>query len=144
MFKRILVTIIVVSVLVVGGLMISKSLKSSATAGQNQYRIATVASGLVKKTVSATGVLTPWATVDIKSRAGGRVLSYGPDLYNEDDKKHSHPLEEGSRVKRGELIVQIDQTDTRQTFDSAQADITANKARVQETMAAFNLTKDQS
>ncbi len=144
MFKRIFVSIIVIALLVVGGLLISKSLKTTATAGQNQYRIAAVSTGLVKKTVSATGTLTPWTTVDIKSRAGGRVLDYGPDLYSDDPKKQHQPLEEGSRVKKGQLIVQIDQTDTRQTFDSAQADITANRARVQETMANFNLTQDQS
>ena len=144
MIKRVFISVIVIAVLVVGGLMISKSLKTTASAGQNQYRTAKVATGLVKKTVSATGVLTPWTVVDIKSRAGGRVLDYGPDLNNDDPKRRSVPLEEGSRVKKGQLIVQIDQTDTRQTFDSAQADITANHARVQETQAVLNLQKSQS
>ena len=144
MIKRVLITVIVVAILVVGGLMVSKSLKSNASAGENQYRTAKVTTGLVKKTVSATGTLTPWTTVDIKSRAGGRVLDYGPDLANQDPKKQHIPLEEGSRIKKGQLIVQIDQTDTRQTFDSAQADINANHARVEETQAVFNLQKSQS
>jgi HlyD family secretion protein len=144
MIKRIVISSIVIVVFVVGGILVSKSLKSSAAGGENQYRITKVSTGLVKKTVSATGILTPWTTVDIKSRAGGRVLDYGPDLSSEDPKKHHLPLEEGSHVKRGQLIVQIDQTDTRQTFDSAQADIDANHARVQETQAVFNLQKSQS
>lgn len=144
MIKRILISVIVVAVLVVGGLLVSKSVKSTTTAGENQYRTAKVTTGLVKKTVSATGTLMAWTTVDIKSRAGGRVLDYGPDMANDDPKKHHVPLEEGSRIKKGQLIVQIDQTDTRQTFDSAQADIDANHARVQETQAVFNLQKSQS
>jgi uncharacterized protein YpmB len=55
MIKRVFISVIVIAVLVVGGLMISKSLKSTASAGQNQYRTAKVATGLVKTTTRRNG-----------------------------------------------------------------------------------------
>ena len=48
-------------------------MRAANAADKTQYKIAAAQFGAVKKTVSATGTLQPWSTVDIKSKAGGRV-----------------------------------------------------------------------
>jgi HlyD family secretion protein len=93
--------------------------------GQVHYRVAAVTQDMVRKTVSATGVLTPWTTVDIKSRAGGRILSLLVD--------------DGSVVKKGQLIALIDPSDTLQVYYSAKADTDANRARVVESQKDLQL-----
>lgn len=96
----------------------------------NQYRVTVVKSDLVKKTVSATGILTPWKTVDIKSRAGGRLISL--------------PVEEGKVVQKGDVIADIDPSDTLLTYNSARADIDSNQARIAETSKTLQLQKAES
>ncbi|MES2464613.1 MAG: hypothetical protein V4671_28965, partial [Armatimonadota bacterium] len=66
---------IILAVLALIGFGIYKGLGAArkGAALQTQYKIATVSRGQVKKTVTASGTLKPWSTVDIKSKAGGRV-----------------------------------------------------------------------
>ncbi|CEK19776.1 efflux RND transporter periplasmic adaptor subunit [Chthonomonas calidirosea] len=93
--------------------------------GQVHYRVAAVTQDMVRKTVSATGVLTPWTTVDIKSRAGGRIISL--------------PVDDGTVVKKGQVVALIDPSDTLLTYYSAKADIDANRARVVESQKDLQL-----
>jgi HlyD family secretion protein len=130
MLKRILTTLIILTVIIVGGVLISKNLSANSTSGKNQYRVALVKTDLVKKTVSSTGVLTAWKTVDIKSRAGGRLISL--------------PVEEGTIVKSGQNLAEIDPSDTLLTYNSAKADIDSNRARVDETTKTLALQEQQS
>ena len=130
MVMRILTTIVVVAVLVSGGVFVFKTLGAASTPAGNQYRIAAIETGTVKKTVTATGTLQSWTTIDIKSRAGGRILK----LY----------VEEGKLVKKGDLIAEIDPSDTRLTYKQAEADILSNKSRVQETKETMELQKTQT
>ena len=103
MANRIVPIAAVAALLAVGGYALSKSRTKSPAADGNQYRVAKVERGLVKKTVSATGTLKPWSAVDIRSRAGGRVLSYSPDVLAQAESpgKAVLPIDEGSRVKKG-------------------------------------------
>ena len=104
--------------------------KSANKQEVNQYRIAEVKKDLVKKTVSATGVLKAWTTVDIKSRAGGRIDKLA--------------VEEGTVVKKGDLIALIDPSDTLLTYNQAKADIAANRAKVDETGKSVMMQKQQT
>ncbi len=102
-----------------------------ADAGEKtQYKIAKVERATVKKTVSATGTLQPWTVVDIKSKAGGRV-----------DKLL---VDEGSEVKKGQVLANIDPTDTRLAYDQARADIESANARIDQNGATFQLQVRQS
>lgn len=130
MVKRIVTISVVLVVVIFGGLYIANSLKAGATTDQNQYRVAAVAKGLVKKTVTATGTLTPWTTVDIKSKAGGRIDRLPVDL--------------GTIVKKGQLIALIDPSDTLLTFNQAKADIDSNHARVEETSKTLDMQRQQT
>ncbi|MCE9559238.1 MAG: efflux RND transporter periplasmic adaptor subunit [Armatimonadetes bacterium] len=80
-----------------------------------EYRYAKVAKGELMRSISATGQLVALTSVDVKSKAGGKVVK----LY----------VEEGALVKKGDLIAEIDPTDTKAAFDQAQADYDASAAR---------------
>lgn len=128
--KRILTIVVVLAALIGGGVFVAKTLGAAATPAATKYRIASVETGTVKKTVTATGSLMAWTTIDIKSRAGGRILKLA--------------VEEGRVVKKGDLIANIDPSDTRLTVNQAQADIDANKSRVAETRQTMALQKTQT
>jgi HlyD family secretion protein len=130
MIKRVLATLAVLGVLIWGGVFITRSLRASAAKDQIQYRVANVKREEVKKTVTATGILTPWTKVDIKSRAGGRVISL--------------PVEPGTIVTKGQVIAEIDPSDTLLTYNSARADIESNRARVEETSKTLALQRQQT
>ena len=128
--KRILTILAVVIALASGGFFVVKSLSNAATPPAITYKVATVSTGTVKKTVTATGTLTAWTTVDIKSRAGGKILNLA--------------VTDGQRVKKGDLIAEIDPSDTLLTYSQANADIDSNKARVSETQTTAMIQKTQT
>ncbi len=60
-------------------------------------------------TVSADGVVQPINKVEIRSKASGQILELN--------------FEEGSVVKKGDLLVALDQTQTKNDYDQAKADL---------------------
>lgn len=64
-------------------------------------------------TVSSTGVVEPILTVDLKSKASGEIIRL--------------PIDEGDRVKKGQLIASLDSTTTQYTYDQAKADLQVAK-----------------
>src|SRR4051812_22300178 len=101
--KRAIVTIIILAVIGVGGFWAKSKLFAAGPENKTTYKIGTVELGTVKKTISATGVLQPWAAIDIKSKAGGMVNSLLVDV--------------GTRVKKGQRIALIDPADTQLQVD---------------------------
>ena len=88
-------------------------------------RTATVERGTVTASVSANGVLQPLTTVQVKSNVGGQVMKLAVD--------------EGDRVRAGQLIAKIDTTDSVTSLDQSRADLDSanskvNQARQQLTM----------
>jgi HlyD family secretion protein len=86
------------------------------SAEETQYRTAVAAVRDLQQTVSATSVIQPFTVVDIKSRAGGEILTLAVDV--------------GDRVRKGQLIARIDPTDSQTAFDQASADVASAKARI--------------
>jgi HlyD family secretion protein len=130
MVKRLIAPLVTLLILGVGGFYVVKGVRASATKDQKQYRFAVIERGTVKKTVTATGVLKAWTTVDIKSRAGGRVERIA--------------VEDGSLVKKGDLIAEIDPSDTLLTLNTAKADIASNNARIEQTEKELRLQEQQT
>ncbi|HEY3414890.1 MAG TPA: efflux RND transporter periplasmic adaptor subunit [Armatimonadota bacterium] len=95
-----------------------------------QYKIAKAEKGTVKKTVSATGTLQPWKVVDIKSKAGGRVLEMKVDV--------------GTQVRPGQEIARIDPSDTNLAYSQAEADTQSSIARTTQSKTTYELTKKQT
>jgi HlyD family secretion protein len=64
----------------------------------------------------AAGILEPVRTVEVKSKASGEILSL--------------PVETGDVVEQGQLLVQVEQKDARQTLNQTAADLDVARARL--------------
>lgn len=92
-----------------------------------EYRYAPVRKGELIRSINGSGLIVANTKVDVKSKAGGRVVELMVD--------------EGSEVKQGDIIARIDPSDTQTVFDQAQADVTSAQARAAQ--ARTNATLQQ-
>lgn len=99
--------------------------KGDDTAGEVEFRYAKVEKGELVKSISATGTLVALTTVDVKSKAGGKVVRLVVD--------------EGSIVRKGDLIALIDPADTQATYDQAAADLRSAEARADQALQNLRL-----
>ncbi|MEO7997873.1 MAG: efflux RND transporter periplasmic adaptor subunit, partial [Gemmatimonadaceae bacterium] len=65
---------------------------------------------------TATGAVEPIDVVEVKSKAGGQITKM--------------PVETGSQVRAGDLLVQIDTRDVQNNYEQAQADVRSSKAQL--------------
>jgi HlyD family secretion protein len=114
----------VFAVLGVLGFLIVRYLRSGEVA-HAEVQTAKVTRGDVRQTVSASGKLQAFTTVDVKSKAGGTVLKMA--------------VEEGTRVKTGQLIATIDQQDTTAAYRQAVADVDAARATLRQAQESARL-----
>jgi HlyD family secretion protein len=63
----------------------------------------------LRLTVGATGVVTPYVEVEVKSKAGGEIISF--------------PFEEGYNLSRGEVAVRLDPDTEKSRVNQARADL---------------------
>lgn len=82
-----------------------------------QYKYGKVERGELVRSISASGQLVALTKVDIRSKAGGKIIRLAVD--------------EGTVVKKGDLIAVIDPEDTRTVVDQARADLTGAQARAE-------------
>jgi len=73
--------------------------------------------------VEATGIIAPVNAVEVRSKASGQIIKM--------------PVELGSRVKPGDLLVQIDPRDAQNRYDQAVAAREAAEANLEVTQAQF-------
>jgi HlyD family secretion protein len=121
--------LVIVAVLAGSGWMWMR-LRAPKADEKTQYKLGKAEIGMVKKTVSATGVLKPWRTVDIKSKAGGRVDALLVDI--------------GSRVTKGQVLAKIDPTDTQLSVGTARADVEGSVARERQNREGYRLQQKVS
>ena len=95
-----------------------------------EYRYATIGTGELVRSISATGQVVALTAVDVKSKAGGNVVKLAVD--------------EGSIVKKGDLIAIIDPADTRAAYDQADADLVGANAKTSQAEKSFELQSAQS
>src|SRR5690348_2854156 len=103
--SRLIISIVVIVIVI--AIITGARMRMAQSTGQVQYKVAAAATGEVEKTVSATGTLQPWTTVDIKSKAGGRVDQLLVD--------------KGTVVTKDQIIARIDPTDTLLSVRTASA-----------------------
>lgn len=92
-----------------------------------QFRTATVTRGDLLVSVSATGTVEPVSMVDVRSRATGIVRSV--------------LVEEGERVVKGQLLVEIDDPDAQSALENALAELSAARARLAQAEATLALQR---
>jgi HlyD family secretion protein len=122
-----LFTIVAVAA-VVWGIRVKGS--AAAMANATQYKLTRAERGEVKKTVSATGTLQAWSTVDIKSKAGGRI--------------NELLVEVGDHVKKGQIIARIDPADSLLSVQQSQADVDSGNAKIAQANETYQLQIKQS
>jgi HlyD family secretion protein len=105
-------------------------IRGGSSAAEIEYRYEAVQKGELIRSTSATGVLVALTSVDVKSKAGGNVVHLA--------------VEEGSVVKKGQLIAEIDPSDTQAAYDQAEADLTSSQAKAQQARVSFDLQKATS
>lgn len=105
-------------------------LRGSQAVAKTEYTVAFAKKSSVKKTVSANGILQPWTTVDIKSKAGGRIDLLAVDV--------------GSRVRKGQIVAKIDPTDSLLTYRQAKANTESALAKEKQTGKTYQLTVAQA
>ncbi|MFN8220283.1 MAG: efflux RND transporter periplasmic adaptor subunit [Fimbriimonadales bacterium] len=90
-----------------------------------EYRYSKVERGELVRSISATGQLVALTTVDVKSKAGGKVVQL--------------LVEEGTVVKKGQTIAIIDPSDTEASYRQAEADLTSAEARAAQAKVNYDL-----
>jgi HlyD family secretion protein len=83
-----------------------------------EYRYAAVSKGEIVRSITATGQVTALTTVDVKSKAGGKIVRLA--------------VEEGDAVRRGDLIAIIDPADTQAIYEQASAEVRGALARAEQ------------
>ncbi|MEP6779158.1 MAG: efflux RND transporter periplasmic adaptor subunit [Gemmatimonadaceae bacterium] len=96
---------------------------AAALAGCQQKKVAPTTVGTVKierrnitVDATATGAVEPIAIVEVKSKAGGMITKM--------------PVETGTEVKTGALLVQIDTRDVTNQYEQAQADVRSSESQL--------------
>ncbi|MGH7719134.1 MAG: efflux RND transporter periplasmic adaptor subunit, partial [Gemmatimonadaceae bacterium] len=92
-----------------------------AACGRNEAEAAAIQTVPVERrdiviNAEATGVVEPINVVEVKSKASGQIVRM--------------PVETGSQVEPGELLVQVDTRDVRNQYEQALADVRAAEANV--------------
>ncbi len=113
--KRLFVVIGIIVVIIAAALLWTRT-RAEQNGSLSDLESVAVKRGTVRKTVIADGVLRPLTTVLVKSDAGGRIDLLAVDV--------------GDKVKKGDLIANIDPTDSQTAYDQAVADLTVARARL--------------
>jgi HlyD family secretion protein len=100
---------------IVGGGFYAAFKGSGESTPEIEYRYEEVQKGELVRSISATGLIVALTSVDVKCKAGGNVVKLVVD--------------EGSIVKKGDLIAVVDPADTQSVYDQAQADLNSAIAR---------------
>lgn len=104
----------IVGVVVLGGGWMAFGRKPSAP--EIEFRYEKVSKGSLRQSITATGQLVALTSVDVKSKAGGIVQEL--------------LVQEGAKVRQGQVIARIDPSDTQAAFDQASADLQSAGARI--------------
>ena len=123
--KRIIIVGIIVGVVLVGAL----GLYAVARGGTkiDPSKLAKVEKGDLAKSVVATGKVTPITKVEIKSKASGIVKK----LY----------VEYGDKVKKGQLLAQLDKVEIEAQVEQSQAALEAAEANLKSSQADYERAK---
>ncbi|MBP1965407.1 efflux RND transporter periplasmic adaptor subunit [Paenibacillus aceris] len=119
--KKHLNVVLTLSVLAGSMILASGCTSSPTSAAQSTVPSVKVITINSSNAVGASGKLATDQTVQVVSKIGGKIASVS--------------VEEGAKVKKGDLLVQLDTEDLLQQLDQAQAGLTASQAKLADTEA---------
>lgn len=123
------IAVAIVTIAAIGGFVWTK-VQSSKNRSQVTYKVALATKQEIKKTVSSSGTLQPWTTVDVKSKAGGKIELLAVEL--------------GSVVKKGQIVAKIDPSDSLLTYSQSLADKQSASASRSQSSEAYTLQLSQT
>ena len=91
------------------------------------FKTSKVLRGELSVKISATGIVEPNFKVEVKSKASGEVLAF--------------PFEEGDQVKKGTLLLQLDESDEKRNVAKARAELSSSSAKLKKANTALLLQK---
>jgi HlyD family secretion protein len=98
---------------------------SEETSLEADFKTTEVLQGEFALKISAKGVVEPGFQVEVKSKASGEVLRFD--------------FEEGDRIEKGQLLLQLDKSDEKRNVAKAQADLSSSLAQVKKAEASLAL-----
>lgn len=90
-------------------------------------RLASVERGDLVRVVSAPGQIEPKVKVEISAQVSARIIAL--------------PFREGQQVRKGDVVVRLEQEDLAALVDSAKAELKSREAQLEGTKAAFAATR---
>ena len=97
--------------------------ETSQTPKEIPFKTARVIQGDLIVKISATGVVEPNFQVEVKSKASGEVLKF--------------KYEEGDRIKKGQLLLQLDKSDEIRSLALSKADLSSAIAKLNKAKTAL-------
>ncbi|MES2179472.1 MAG: efflux RND transporter periplasmic adaptor subunit [Gemmatimonadota bacterium] len=101
-------------------IVVATLLFSAACANKNQKAVPVATQAVQRRDIvidaQATGVVEPINVVEVKSKAGGMIVKL--------------PVETGTQVKEGDLLVQIETRDVQNQYDQVAAQLDAAKSKL--------------
>lgn len=117
-------------VALLGGATLALTLAACATKKETAPKVTTVA--VDRRTIvvdaQATGAVEPINVIEVKSKASGQITRI--------------PVETGSQVKAGDLLVQVDTRDVQNQYDQSSADLKSAQASIAVAEAAKKRADD--
>src|SRR5262249_29165499 len=132
----------ILGALAAGGVFLWHS--SSAAAGRGGFRTAAVERGDLVASISATGVIEPEEVIDVGAQGVGQIKAFGRDPQDA-----SRPIDYGSTVDEGTVLLTLDDSYYRSQLEQAEAnkakavaDLEQLKARVTQTQRDWERMQD--
>lgn len=105
---------------------------TAACAKKKEATVAVTAETVERRTIvvdaQATGAVEPINVIEVKSKASGQITKI--------------PVETGTMVRAGDLLVQVDTRDVQNQYDQADADLKSAKASIEVAQAAKKRADD--
>lgn len=124
---KMVLTLLLLSALGGGVFWQSNRTVSQGMRGEIRYKEYHVTRGDFRIEVKASGLVKPINRIEIKSKASGEIVAL--------------PVEEGQRVRRGDLIAKLDQQDEKSAVALAQADLVIAQAEQNQAGLMFKRRK---
>lgn len=105
--------------------LLSSNSKNNSADPIAEFKSTEVLRGDLTVKISATGIVEPNFKVEVKSKASGEVLKF--------------PFEEGDRVKKGTLLLQLDESDEKRNVAKANAEKSSSIAKLMKARTALLL-----
>lgn len=115
MNKKIVIGVVILVLLCVSAFLFLKQ-QSGADQANMVYHPVQVERGTIQLTISSAGTIVPKTEIEVKSKASGKILR----IY----------VRDGDRVKKGQLLLELDKTEEETKVKQAQATVLSAEAKV--------------